>query len=239
MHLLNEHDSFLGNLLKAWRYLISGQFDRICFAFKEKALRRFYRYEKVYLLEKQKNFRNVNGNDVINSSIDFQFRLAQKADLPACSELMGISVEESYRRYDAGDFCFGAFKNANVISELWVHQGPFYVKGIGYYEKSIQDIGYLYNAVTDPLFRNKGLNKSLIYLACRILFEKGSSKLIVIVNHKNRVALDIWLRTGFKTTKIVSYLAILGVKCTTIENIVSRHASRRMFLRIPKDVYAI
>jgi ribosomal protein S18 acetylase RimI-like enzyme len=227
------------NLIKLFKYLLTGQFSKLLSATSERIPPSVYRYAKAYAFEKEKISQALGSEQTMSTPSDFVFRLLKKEDLPACSKLSGIPLKECFRRYDAGDFCLGAFYRDKLASFGWVHQGSFYVKGMGYYQESDENIGYLYSGLSDPSYSGRGLFKNLIYMRCRVLFEKGSSKVISIAMSNNKIALNTHLRTGFRKTKTISHLTIFGVKYTAVEDAVSKHVDRKIFVRIPKGIYVI
>jgi hypothetical protein len=227
------------NIRKFFKYLLTGQFGKLIAALRERVPGSVYRHGKAYILEREKVSQDSNNAKTPRTASDFVFRLLKEKELAVSSKLIGIPLRECCRRYDAGDFCFGAFYMGKLVNLGWVHQGSFYVKGMGYYQDSKENIAFTYNSVTEPGYRRKGIHKKSIYLRSKLLFEKGVSKIVTIVMFNNQISMNNLECMGFKKTKKLWHLAILGVKYTVIEDLESKDLSRKVFLRIPKGVHVI
>jgi hypothetical protein len=227
------------NFRKFFKYLLTGQFGKVLSALRGRIPPPVYRYAKAYVLENRKTSQDLNHIETINTPNGIVFRICQRGDLLACSKLLDIPIEECCRRYDAGDFCLGAFHGDKLVNLGWVHQGSFYVKGIGFHENSNENISYLYNTMTESFYRGKGLYKTSIYLISKIVFQKCSTRVITMVLQDNHIVLNVLANMGFKKTKIIRHLTILGVQYTAVENMESKDVSRKIFLRMPDAVYVI
>jgi len=226
-------------LTRFFKYLLSGEFGKLFSALRERIPPWVYRHGNAYIFEKEKVSQDLNHKEPQNITNGFEFKICQRADLFSCSKLLGIPVEECYKRYDHGDFCFAAFQGNKIVNLSWFHHGPFYVRGFGYHENSNNNISYLYNLITDPLYRCKGLFKNSIYLISKILFEKGSSKIISIVMCNNQISVNTYSRIGFKKTYKIRHLAIFGIKYTAVEDLGSKDVNRKIFVKIHKGAYVI
>jgi RimJ/RimL family protein N-acetyltransferase len=113
------------------------------------------------------------------------------------------------------------------------------LKGVGYHENSNENIGYLYNAFTDPLYRRRGIHRRSLYLRTKILFEKRVSNTVSLTMHNNQIVANLMENMGYKKTKKIIHLTIFGIKYTAVEDLRSKGVDRKIFFRIPKGFYVI
>lgn len=105
------------NLTKFFKYLLSGQFGKLLSATSERIPPWVYNRIKAYCFEKERISEVSSNERTMSIPSDFVSRLLENEGLPACSKITGIPLKECLRRYDAGDFCLGAF-NRNKLASL-------------------------------------------------------------------------------------------------------------------------
>lgn len=147
----------------------------------------------------------------------YVLRRAGRDEAEACSRVTGVPVEETVRRLDAGDACWvvaaGASRPAMVI---WVHDGPFYVRGLGYLHGGKTGEKYLYGAVTDPAERGRGLFKNALEDLTATLFANGATRLVEIVEDGNTPSLVTVTRLGRRRIARIDSLLVLGLRRTVV-----------------------
>lgn len=144
------------------------------------------------------------------------FREADRREAGACSRVMKLPEAESLRRFDAGDLCYVVADGARVATVIWVHDGPCYVRGLGYLHDRPTGEKYVYGIVTDPAERGKGLYKNALEDLAARLFSAGASRLVQIVEAGNAPVLATVPRLGYRRTRRIESILVLGVRRTVV-----------------------
>jgi len=217
----------MGNLRKLSRYLVSGRFGDILNALQERIPKSLFYYGKAYIFE----LKDRPEGPLPDLPDGYIYRKASRNDVPALSRASGVPADEYYRRLGSGDVCYGVFTADGAASLYWVHQGPCYVRGMGFTLRSESFDNYLYGIVTNPTERGKGLyQKGLVHLAAH-LYDNGSTKLIQMTEEGNAPVLHILPKLGYCITMVVKHCRLLGFKYTTVIDLVDNRTRRSLFIR--------
>ena len=156
----------------------------------------------------------------------YRFRPARPEEAAACSRVTGIPVAENERRFAAGDACYVVERDGLVVLVQWVHDGPCYVRGLGYVHDGAPDERYVYGVVTDPAHRGRGLFRNALEHLDATLFSEGASRLVQIVMAGNTPVLKTFSRLGYRATHDLRSVLVLGVRWTVVTP-VGRESGRR------------
>lgn len=169
----------------------------------------------------------------------YVLRRAGRDEAEACSRVTNLSIEETLRRHDAGDTCWVVARGARPAMVIWVHDGPCYVRGLGYLHDGTAGEKYLYGAVTDPSERGKGLFKNGLEELTARLFADGARRLVEIVEAGNTPSLVTVRKLGRRPIRRIESILLLGLRRTIITPIDGGRAERTWRLLPPPDLFVI
>lgn len=166
--------------------------------------------------------------------------LGDQTNLAVCCNIAGINVDEGRKRINAGDSCFIATIGKNIIGLAWVHEGSFYIRGLGYYFRSVCDDYYIYNLIVTSEYRRRGIAKYLIRTIGDRVSTKGKGRILVIVEKKNLVGYSFFNDLGFEPLQYIFYMKIFFIKYTTVNPVDNNKTTqRKLFCFQPKGVFVI
>lgn len=227
--------SSLGKLLT---YVKSGQFGAIGGALSERVPWWLYHRANALIYEVHRDMR-IKDTDSGALPTGYSCRLAAREEMPACCRITGLDVDEYYRRYDAGDICYGVFAGEQPVNINWVHAGPYFVRGMGYIADASESDRYIYGIMTDPAERGKGLYKSCLERLAEYLFANGAERLVQMVEEGNTPVLKTLPQLGYVKTEEISYRSIFGFKRTCVTDCRTGRVMVRRFVFGPRDRFVI
>jgi RimJ/RimL family protein N-acetyltransferase len=228
----------MSGLRKFFEYLFGGRFDKIIGAIRQRIPPFIYYRAKGYIFE-------LHNEDHDQSAPPPRFpegyapRLACREEMPECSRITGHNVDEFYRRYDAGDLCYGVFDGKRPVNINWIHRGGCYIRGMGYFHNGDNNDSYIYGIMTDRAEQGKGIYQNCLRSLADYLFENGDKKLVQMVEDGNEPVLHTLPGLGYRKVKIVKYSCMLGIKHTVAVDVGERRTARRFFIGAPRGVYII
>jgi len=228
----------MSSLAKLLTYVRTGQFGAIRDAINERIPWWLYHRSNaaIYVLYRSER---MSTNIAGPLPQEFSCRLATRDEMPACSRITGLDVSEYYRRFDAGDICYGVFVGGRPVNINWVHSGPYFVRGMGYLGVASQSDRYVYGIMTDPAERGKGLYKSCLERLAEYLFANGAEQLVQLVEEGNTPVLKTLPQLGYVKTEEISYRSFMGIKRTRVTDCRSGRVTVRRFMFSPKDRFVI
>ena len=228
----------MGTLGKLVTHLRTGQFGAIRNAINERIPWWVYHRAEAYIYEVRRESRTVSVSTVALPA-GYVCRPAVRDELPACSRITGLDGREYYRRFDAGDICYGVFAGSKPVNINWVHSGGYYVRGMGYLGDASPADRYIYGIMTDPAERGKGLYKSCLERLAEYLYANGAARLVQMVEEGNAPVLKTLPQLGYVKTQKISHRSIIGFKRTQVTDCLSGRVEIRRFLFSPKDRFVI
>jgi ribosomal protein S18 acetylase RimI-like enzyme len=171
--------------------------------------------------------------------MEYTFRQATPEELPACAELADTPLDEYRRRCHDGDQCYVTFCGEEPVNLNWLHFGPCYVYGLGLLIEAGPSECYLYNVLTHPRQRGKGLYKNTQRILIETLASRGIARVRQVVAVDNIVPQLALPKLGYELTQVIRHRCIGGLKITTILDAGGAVASRRLFWRTPAGVFRI
>lgn len=177
--------------------------------------------------------------NVANMPPGYSFRMAGEDDMPACATLTDIPQDECRRRIEHGEQCYAVFCQGEPVSVVWTHVGSYYVRGLGYRDGDEKRVAYLYNLVTHPTHRGKGLYKRVLMIVGEALFAQKAACLQQIVEDGNSIPLAVVPALGYRLVHRIAHTRICGLKITVSRNHSGKTVSRRVFLRSPRGAFWI
>ena len=228
----------MGSLGKLFTYGKTGRFDKIGEAIAERIpWWLFHRGEaSLYELRRADQMTTKPGSVLPQGYV---CRIAAREEMPACSRIAGIDVREYYRRFDAGDICYGVFVEDKPVNMNWVHSGACYVRGMGYGHDGVAVDKYVYGIMTDPAERGKGLYKSCLVNLAKYLFETGAERIIQMVEEGNTPVLITLPQLGYKKTHEIRHMTTCGVKRTVVSDLRSDRSAVRWLVSDPNNRFVI
>jgi GNAT superfamily N-acetyltransferase len=169
----------------------------------------------------------------------YVFRRAGREEAAACSRVTNVPEAEILRRHDAGDACFVVAHGSRPATVFWVHDGPCYVRGLGYLHDGRKGDKYIYGVVTDPAHRGKGLYKNAVEDLAARLFEEGATRLVRIVEDGNAPALVTITRLGHRRTRRIESVLAFGVRRTVVKPLEGGPEERTWRILAPRDRFVI
>lgn len=151
----------------------------------------------------------------------------------------GLEKRICEKRLKAGDLCFAGYKGDKIISVIWGHKGPYYVRGIGYWHRCSRDDSYVFGAMTQPEERQKGLFKVLLYLISKELLKSTSGNITALIETKNTISLKTFRNMGYGEVRVVEHTTLLWIKKTIVLHHDTKNVQRRIFMFPPSDLYVI
>lgn len=167
---------------------------------------------------------------------EYSFRLAEGEDLAVCAAMAGTPLEQYQRRRDRGDRCYAVFLGHRAVNLSWLHFGPCYVRGLGWLVEATPSECYLYNVVTAPSHRGKGLYKRTQRRLVDILGAQGVTRIRQVVMVGNTIPLASLPKLGYTLTEEVRHLFLGGLHVTTAYDATGKRLWRRWFCRQPTTV---
>ena len=228
----------MGALKQLTHYLATGQFRMIGRAIAERIPRWLFCRGEAFLFELIRQEADSRQADAIFPS-GYTCRLIVREELPACSQLAGHDIGEFYRRYDAGEICFGVFAGSRPVNINWVHGGSCYVRGMGYLFGGTTSDRYIYGIMTDPAERGRGLYKNCLKQLARHLFAHGAERLVQMVEVQNAPVLTTLPHLNYRKTTQLSFLSVLGFKRRSERVPGARRGDARWFISEPKGQFPI
>jgi hypothetical protein len=176
--------------------------------------------------------------DTDNLPPAYNFRLAGSNDMPACAALTDIPQDECRRRIEHGEQCYAVFCQGEPVCVVWAHVGSYYVRGLGYCSGENR-VGYLYNLITRPSHRGKGLYKFVLAAAAERLFARKIACLHQIIEDGNSIPLTVVPAFGYQMVHRIAHTRVCGLKITALRAPSGKTVCRRVFFRSPKGVFRI
>src|SRR5512138_2644514 len=138
----------MGSLGKLLTYLRTGQSGAIGDALSERIPWWLYHKANALIYELHRSAQNKSAASG-KLPDGYNCRLATREEMPACSRITGLDAAEYYRRFDAGDICYGVFAGDVPVNINWVHTGLYFVRGMGYIADASESDRYIYGIMTD------------------------------------------------------------------------------------------
>lgn len=220
----------MNRLLKASRYILDGNIKGLIRAALRTIMPGAYRRGRAYIFELERLSENV----LIPESFEFR----RTNDINAMAEF-GLDKRICEKRLKAGDLCFASYKGDKVVSVIWGHTGPYYVRGMGYWHRPSPDDSYLYGSMTKPDERGKGLFKALKYLISKELLKSTSGKITALVETDNTVPIKTNRNMGYREVEIIEHTTFLWLKRTNVRHLDTNSVERRVFMFPPSGIYVI
>ncbi|MFH0788949.1 MAG: GNAT family N-acetyltransferase [Pseudomonadota bacterium] len=188
----------------------------------------------------KKKERPVNTNYPKINDESIEIILGDQTNLSVCCNIAGINVDEGWKRVNAGDSCFAATIGKNIIGLAWVHKGSFYIRGLGYFFRSVCDDFYIYNLIVTSEYRRRGIAKYLIRTIGDRISTKGKERVIVIVEKRNLMGLSFFNDLCFEPLQYIYHMEIFFMKYTAVKPVdKNKTTQRRLFWNQPKGVFVI
>lgn len=203
------------------------------------AWNRSFAWRRAFLLELDRPARGLPARRAAFPA-GYALRRAGRADAAECSRVARVPVAEVLRRHDAGDACYVVARGPQIATVLWVHDGPFYVRGLGYAHAGAAGEKYVYGVVTDPAARRQGLYRSAVEELGARLFSEGAPRLVRIVEARNGPVLRTLARLGHRRARTIECVVVAGLRRTVVtplERAGDRERSWR--LRPPRELFVI
>jgi ribosomal protein S18 acetylase RimI-like enzyme len=225
----------MGSTRKLLHYLLRGRFGPIFRAIGERWPRSLLYHGRAFMFELTERPKEPPPD----LPEGYACGLAEPEHLPALTRITGLPVEEYERRMERGELCFCVFNGATPVNLNWIHQGSCYVRGMGFLHKVDSRHSYIYGIMTDQSQRGKKLyQKSLRHLAA-FLFDRGATCLVQMAERDNAPVLHTLPKLGYTKTTMISHFCLLGLKCTTVTDLVDRKKKRYLFVKHPTDEFII
>jgi RimJ/RimL family protein N-acetyltransferase len=215
---------------KASRYILDGNLKGLILAASRTITPGVYRRGRAYIYELE----HLSDNVLFPETYEFR----RTEDINAMVEF-GLDKRMCEKRLKAGDWCFAGYKGAKIVSAIWGHKGPYYVRGMGYWHRSSQDDRYVYGALTKPDERGKGLFRALKYLISKELLESTSGKITALVDAENTVSIKTNRNMGYREVKVIDHTTLFWIKKTNVRHLGTNNVEQRIFMVPPSDVYVI
>jgi hypothetical protein len=215
---------------KASRYILDGNLKGLIWAVLRTIAPGVYRRGRAYIYELE----HLSDNVLFPETYEFR----KTNDIKALVDF-GLEKRICEKRLKAGDWCFAGYKGAKIVSVIWGHTGPYYVRGMGYWHRSNQDDCYVYGAMTKPDERQKGLFKALKYLISKELLKSTSGKITALVDAENTVSSKTNQNMGYREVKVIEHTTLFWIKKTKVLHHDTNNMEQRLFIFPPSDVYVI
>ncbi len=227
--------SSLGKLVS---YMREGRFDQIGKAVSERVPRWLFYSGRAFVFTLSRS-EWATKRVPISLPTGYRCRLATRDEMPACSRVTGFELSEYYRRYDAGDLCYGVFTDDRPVNINWVHSGICYIRGMGYDLDGASAEKYIYGIMTDPAERGKGLYKNCLTSLAEYLFLAGAERLIQMVEDGNTPVLNTLPQLGYTRIQEIRHSTVFGINRTRAIDFRTGRDSTRWYMRIPNDRFVI
>jgi hypothetical protein len=215
---------------KASRYILGGNIKGLIWAVLRTIAPGAYRRGRAYIYELER----LSDNVLFPESYEFR----RTNDIHALVDF-GLNKRMCEKRLKAGNWCFAAYKGAKIVSVIWAHKGPYYVRGMGYWHMSSQDDSYVYGALTKPDERGKGLFRALKYLISQEQLQSTSGKVTTLVDAENLISIKTNRNMGYREVKVIEHTTLFWIKKTNVLHLDTNNVEKRMFIFPPPDVYVI
>jgi GNAT superfamily N-acetyltransferase len=169
----------------------------------------------------------------------YNFRQAGPDDMLACAATAGATPEHYARRCRQGIHCYVVEADGRPVNLTWLHFGSCYVRGLGLLIRAKPTTCYLYNVFTDPGQRGKGLYKTTQQKLIQILARQGITKVIQVVEARNRIPQLTLPQFGYEHMLTISCLCVCGLKFTKLCGTDGNITARRVLWKTPRDVYVV
>jgi len=221
-----------------FKYLFTGRFDKIFSALGERIPNLIYHRSAGLIFELDRvNYEETKSNAIIPDG--YIIRFAEREELPACALMIGLDVNEFYRRHDCGDKCYTVFIENQPVNINWIHGGSCYVRGMGYSHSANKNDYYIYGIMTDRSQRGKGLYKNCLINLADTLFEQNAGRLIQMVEDGNDAVLHTLPKLGYKRTRRIKHLTLFGIKRTTTTDLTDNTKKSELFVFPPRNMFII
>ena len=167
------------------------------------------------------------------------FRQADRSELAICAEMAGVSYEEYQRRWEQGGQCYAVFWQGRPVHLGWLHFGSVYVRGLGLLIEAEPSVCYLYNVVTDPDHRRRGLYRRTQRKLTAILAAQGIRRVTQVVMTSNTIPQITLPQLGYRLAQVVRHTSLCGWKFTVVRDMAGQAISRRLFFKTPTSVFLI
>jgi ribosomal protein S18 acetylase RimI-like enzyme len=162
------------------------------------------------------------------------FGEAHPEDAGPLAAAMGLPDPQALeRRFDGGRRCFVAWDGTQIASYGWVSQGR---ESVGEMERTFHmqsGEAYIWDCVTLPQYRGRGLYSALLGSMLAELRGAGVGRVWIGASLDNQPSIKGFARAGFQPVIEMTYLRLLGLRCDWVRRCpgASTHlaaAARRM-----------
>ncbi len=168
----------------------------------------------------------------------YDFREATDAELLADNAFTAADQCEYARRFAAGQRCYAAFAGGELAHFTWLHRGPIYVRGPGLLlDRLTPQDGYVYDVLTKPRFRGRGLYGATQRMLIEILAADRTLRVFQVVEEGNETPLRLLPRLGYACTQTVRSATTFGYKRSVITTAAAKATVRRLHWRQPAGVF--
>ena len=147
--------------------------------------------------------------DVIEDRDGLRIESMSFQELVSFKYFKAIFYPESIkRRLAKNEVCYGFFSGNNLEHIAWVTAGYLFIeKGIPNLED--KTCGGIYDCITFPEYRNKGIYKYVLKKLQKILKESGKTKALITVDADNIYSKKAIESVGFQMSKKLTFSKIL------------------------------
>lgn len=142
----------------------------------------------------------------------------RKLSMKSYERQKGAILEEVYLRMAKGDVGFAAICHGRPIGWIWVlMQDHKYEPDLDCTIHLDKNSSILYNLHVYPEYQGKGYGKLLAWYAIQYRFHQGASRICMLIEHDNIPSIKTALRLGFRPTKRIKRIQLLGYSKITEE----------------------
>ena len=228
----------MGRIRKLLSYIRSGQWGKVARGIADLFSLSVFKSRKafIFILDKRKVVENTRA-DIFPDG--FSGRIATRDEMLGYAEMAGVKPEVYLRRFDAGDTGYAVFAEDKVVNLTWIHSGSCYIRGMGYHHHGELSDKYIYDGLTVPSARRRGLFRVALQAVVVHFLELGKCRVIAMVEDGNAPVLHTLPMLGYTMSRTILHIVILGVKYTRTVNLDNRRISHNLFLKAPRETYVV
>jgi len=167
-----------------------------------------FAYRKVFVFETNA----LEARPETESKVEVDVRLAQSGDISKLARFKGFSRREVEKRLEAGDLCFIAETNGNVVYCIWVCRKDL---GLDALERKLRigfDSAQIHSQYTVLEYRGMGIATAVIGRVLDYLFRNGVKRVHGLIYPHNIPPQRVVEKNGFRKIGEVTLVRLFNSK---------------------------
>ncbi len=210
-------------------YLSRGEFSRALLHVAFATPKSLFRYNQARILRAD----SIGPSESTDSIVSV--KTVGYADIPAITDINGMTHGAVKRWFDNGAECYAAFvEGEGMRAVTWVASGRCYIRGVGFEYDFGPNGKYLFGVYTHPQARGRGLFRVLQSAIYEDGQRQGGTFLHALVEFTNEKSYAVHQKAGYRDFIALIHLRMLFLTISYYRNLETNKRHFKLFLKEPE-----